>query len=120
MAYAVVEHAPAGAAYPVPSSYVEAAIHACAWNVVRFLVLELPGGSRWWPLLEALPTAAEVANTVRNFWHDGNADNVQAHAKLRVEQRRRRVWRRRRTLLLTLRALRDEGRAEWWGGRQSA
>ena len=98
LTYAMVEPAPSLTPHPVLEAVVQAALHAKAWDVVRFLTLELPGGSRWHGLVEAAGRAG-----------DGGGDVSVHESAVRVAVQRQRAWQRRGCLLM-LRMLRDTAR----------
>ena len=102
LAYVMVEQRPQLVkAHAVSDEVVITALRCGMWTLVRFLALELPGGSRWVPLVETTLT------------YHGDDDGG-ARRLLLVMTVRQRVWRRHGCLLM-LRMLRDAGRARWDG-----
>ena len=58
LGYATIELGAQLEPHPFSERDVRAVVGYGAWDVARFLTLELPGGSRWLPLVEALRNSA--------------------------------------------------------------
>ena len=100
LAYVMVEAGTRQAEHPVSAEVVQAALRSGAWDVVRFLVFELPGGGRWLPLIKKHGTRRG-----RRRGAEARVRRLRRSAKLQ-----QRVWDRRDESLLRLRSLRGAGR----------
>ena len=94
LAYAMVEQATQLEPHPVSGWLWQAAGYSRLWDVMRFAVLELPGGSRWAPLVDA----------------SSHAEGSAAAQALLAVVRRQRMWQTRGCLFM-LRLLRQAHRA---------